>query len=144
DLGKNGGDFGWPYCYGNRVPDLKFSPDAASRCAATVPAKVELQAHSAPLGLAFNEGKMFPAEYQGNLFVAFHGSWNRSIPTGYKVVRIPFTDGRPSGDVQDFVVGWQGPSSVWGRPVDVLTGPDGSLFISDDKNGWIYRVTYRG
>jgi len=147
DLGKNGGDFGWPYCYGNRVPDLKFSPDAASRCAATVPAKVELQAHSAPLGLAFNEGKMFPAEYQGNLFVAFHGSWNRSVPTGYKVVRIKLDANNNPIGVEDFITGWMPPgasraSRPMGRPVGVLFGPDGSLYVSDDKSGAVYRVTY--
>jgi len=142
NLVHDGDNFGWPSCVNGRYPDPQFGRPGA--CDGVTRPAVEMQAHSAPLGLEFYQGSAFPADYQGNLFVAFHGSWNRSIPTGYKVVRIPFTDGRPSGDVQDFVVGWQGPSSVWGRPVDVLTGPDGSLFISDDKNGWIYRVTYRG
>lgn len=147
DLGSAGGDFGWPYCYANRVPDLKFSPRAAQRCHSTVPAKVNLQAHSAPLGLAFNEGTMFPAEYRGNLFVAFHGSWNRSVPTGYKVVRITIdTDGKP-GQVQDFITGWLAPGERrkgnWmGRPVGITFGRDGSMYVSDDASGAIYRVTY--
>ncbi|MBV9086878.1 MAG: PQQ-dependent sugar dehydrogenase [Acidobacteriaceae bacterium] len=146
DLGKSGGDFGWPYCYGNRVPDLKFSRDAASRCASTVPAKVELQAHSAPLGLAFNEGQMFPAEYRGNLFVAFHGSWNRSVPTGYKVVRITLDSNNNPMGVEDFITGWmpQGATRATrptGRPVGVLFGQDGSLYVSDDLSGAVYRVT---
>ena len=147
DLGKNGGDFGWPYCYGNRVADLKFSSDAASRCGSTVPAKVELQAHSAPLGLAFDEGSMFPADYKGNLFVAFHGSWNRSVPTGYKVVRIKLDENNNPTGVEDFITGWMPPDASRatrpiGRPVGILFGSDGSLYVSDDKSGAIYHVTY--
>lgn len=147
DLGADGGDFGWPYCYGDRVPDLKFAGDAGQRCGATVPARVNLQAHSAPLGLAFQEGPMFPGEYRGNLFVAFHGSWNRSAPTGYKVVRIPLDkDGKP-GRVEDFITGWlpagERRKGTWkGRPVGVIFGRDGSMYISDDASGAIYRVTY--
>ncbi len=147
DLGKSGGDFGFPYCYGNRVPDLKFSSEAAGKCANTIPPVVELQAHSAPLGIAFNEGNMFPAEYRGNLFVAFHGSWNRSVPTGYKVFRIKLdSHSKPEG-VEDFATGWLPPGATkgakpMGRPVGVLFGPDGSLYISDDTSGAIYRVTY--
>ncbi len=95
---------------------------------------VKMQAHSAPLGLAFYTGSQFPAEYHGGLFVAFHGSWNRSVPTGYKVVFIPIEDGKP-GPVQDFATGWLANGAVWGRPVDVITAPDGSLFVSDDCGG---------
>jgi glucose/arabinose dehydrogenase len=109
-----------------------------------------MQAHSAPLGLAFYSGDQFPAEYQGDLYVAFHGSWNRSVPTGYKVVRIAFGPG-PSGDegqpgeVYDFAAGWllEG-GARWGRPVDVVTGSDGSLYLSDDDGGVIYRIFYAG
>jgi glucose/arabinose dehydrogenase len=148
DLSK-GGDFGWPYCYGNRVPDTKFGGDQA-RCQNTVPAKVEMQAHSAPLSVAFNNGSMFPAEYRNNIFIAFHGSWNRSIPTGYKIVRIKLNaNGEPEGGAQDFITGWLPPGArnnndVFGRPVGVLFGPDGSLYVSDDGAGVIYRVTYGG
>jgi glucose/arabinose dehydrogenase len=102
-----------------------------------------MQAHSAPLGLTFYTGDQFPEEYRGNLFVAFHGSWNRSVPTGYKVVRIPFQNGDP-GLVQDFAVGWLVNGSAWGRPVDVITASDGSLFVSDDGGGKIYRIIYMG
>ena len=104
----------------------------------------EMQAHSAPLGLTFYTGQQFPAEYRGDLFVAFHGSWNRSEPTGYKVVRVSMENGEPS-PVHDFATGWlRENGSRWGRPVDVLTGPDGSLFVSDDEGGVIYRIFFAG
>jgi len=132
--------YGWPYCYGQRVADPKYNdPDF---CKTTEPPRVEMQAHSAPLGLRFYEGDMFPEDYQGSLFVAFHGSWNREVPTGYKVVRISFQDGEPI--VEDFIVGWLVGEEKWGRPVDILFGLDGSMFISDDYAGVIYRVTYEG
>jgi glucose/arabinose dehydrogenase len=139
-----GGDFGWPYCYGDRVPDRKFSADAAKKCSNTIPPVVEIPAHSAPLGIAFDEGKMFPAD-RGNLYVALHGSWNRSTVAGYKVVRIKAENRKPQ--IEDFVTGFITPGAPkgakpMGRPVGVLFGPDGSLYISDDTNGAIYRVTY--
>ncbi|MDP8922741.1 MAG: sorbosone dehydrogenase family protein [Chloroflexota bacterium] len=139
----DGDDFGWPRCINGTQPDPQFgSPGACDGVARPV---VEMQAHSAPLGLRFYEGTQFPPEYQGDLFVAFHGSWNRSIPTGYKVVRIPIEDGRPAGPAEDFVTGWQqGESRGWGRPVDLVVGSDGSLFISDDATGQIYRAWYAG
>jgi glucose/arabinose dehydrogenase len=109
-----------------------------------------MQAHSAPLGLTFYSGDRFPAAYRGDLYVAFHGSWNRSEPTGYKVVRIEFgrgpsDDGGQAGEVYDFAAGWlREDGSRWGRPVDVLTGPEGSLYVSDDEGGFIYRIFYSG
>jgi len=149
DLGKSGGDFGWPWCYGDRVPDTKFSKDAPAHCANVVLPKVNLQAHSAPLGLAFYNGSMFPKPYRGDLFVAFHGSWNRSVPTGYKVVRIKLKDQTQPEGVEDFITGWMPPGATKstrpaGRPVGIVIGTDGSMYISDDTNGAIYRATYRG
>lgn len=146
DLGT-GGDFGWPYCYGSRIADTTFG-GTTEHCNATIPPRVELQAHSAPLGLVFYSGKMFPSEYQGDLFVAFHGSWNRSVPTGYKVVRIKMDErGEPKG-VENFITGWLPPGETrrgkWmGRPVGFAIAADGSLYISDDGNGSIYRVTWQ-
>ena len=103
-----------------------------------------MQAHSAPLGLTFYTGQQFPQAYRGDLFVAFHGSWNRSAPTGYKVVRIPMQGSTP-GAVEDFAVGWlREDGSQWGRPVDLVTGDDGSLYISDDGEGRIYRIFFAG
>jgi len=137
-----GADFGWPRCHAGRIVDPEFG--SAGACEGVTAPAVEMQAHSAPLGLTFYAGTQFPSEYQGDLFVAFHGSWNRSVPTGYKVVRIPFEAGRP-GPVEDFATGWlRADGSAWGRPVDVLTAPDGSLWVSDDGEGRIYRIFFAG
>jgi glucose/arabinose dehydrogenase len=148
DLGKNGGDAGWPYCYGDRVPDSNFTPSGDNRCANVIEPKVQMQAHSAPLGLAFYEGTMFPPEYRNNIFLAFHGSWNRSVPTGYKVVRVKLDDkGQPVGGAQDFITGWLASGETkhgrWmGRPVGIAFAADGSMYLSDDAGGVIYRITY--
>jgi glucose/arabinose dehydrogenase len=138
---KEGDDFGWPRCHAGRIADPDFGGQKA--CQGVVKPQVELDAHSAPLGLTFYNGDQFPEEYRGGLFIAYHGSWNRSEPTGYKVVFIPFSGGKP-GPVQDFAVGWLVDGSSWGRPVDVVVGPDGSLFVSDDAGGVVYRIFYRG
>jgi glucose/arabinose dehydrogenase len=148
DLGKDGGDAGWPYCYGDRVPDSKFTKPGDNRCKNVIAPKVQMQAHSAPLGLAFYEGPEFPAEYRNNIFVAFHGSWNRSVPTGYKIVRVKLDDkGQPQGGAEDFITGWLAPGETkkgrWmGRPVGIVFGSDGAMYVSDDAGGAIYRVTY--
>jgi glucose/arabinose dehydrogenase len=147
DLGPSGGNAGWPYCYGNRVRDRSQSLDYD--CSKTIAPAVEMQSHSAPLDLLFYRGEMFPAEYRGNLFVTFHGSWNRSVPTGYRVVRIKFSDkGKPQGPPEDFISGWLRPGEtkkgVWmGRPVGLVVGPDGALYVSDDSAGVVYRVTWK-
>ncbi len=135
-------DHGFPRCHAGRIVD----PDEGARgaCDGVETPEVELQAHSAPLGLAFYSGSAFPADYQGDLFVALHGSWNRSEPVGYKIVRIPI-DGSQAGPVQDFAVGWlRADGSNWGRPMDVLVAADGSLLVSDDGQGFIYRIAYVG
>ncbi|HWQ82997.1 MAG TPA: PQQ-dependent sugar dehydrogenase, partial [Anaerolineales bacterium] len=134
-------DYGWPGCHAGRLVDPEFGSEQS--CASVEKPVAEIQAHSAPLGLSFYAGDRFPPEYQGDLFVALHGSWNRSEPTGYKVVRIPL-DGGTAGPVEDFASGWLVDGDSWGRPVDVITGPDGALYISDDGAGMIYRVDYLG
>ena len=108
----------------------------------TVP-DVLFQAHSAPLGITFYEGAQFPAEYKGDAFVAFHGSWNRAPRTGYKVVRLLMKDGKPTGAYEDFLTGFVATDDdVWGRPVDVAETKDGALLVTDDgRGGW--RVTHR-
>lgn len=138
EFGKH---YGWPYCYGDRQPDPAH--DEADFCAQSEPMALGFQAHSAPLGMTFYTGKQFPAEYRGDAFVAFHGSWNRDEPTGYKVVRVRFENGKPTR-YEDFAKGWLRGRSSWGRPVDVLVAPDGSLFVSDDSGGRIYRIRYKG
>jgi len=105
---------------------------------------VLIQPHSAPLGIAFDPGGQFPPDWKGDAFVALHGSWNRALRTGYKIVRLPFKDGKPTGQYQDFVVGFVADDQdVWGRPVDVAFAKDGSLLFSDDGNGVVYRVAYK-
>jgi glucose/arabinose dehydrogenase len=136
----DGGDYGWPYCYGDRVPNPEY--DDAGRCAKTIPPAAKLQAHSAPLGMTFlTRATALPEEYRSDLLVAYHGSWNRDTPTGAKVVRIHVSDGKP-GAVEDLVTGWQGADgSRWGRPVDVVVASDGSVMISDDTGDAIYRLS---
>jgi glucose/arabinose dehydrogenase len=137
-----GDDAGWPRCHSGRIVDPDYGQPGA--CEAVDDPVIEMQAHSAPLGLTFYSGEQFPEAYRGDLFIAFHGSWNRTVPTGYKVVRVPM-DGDEPGSVEDFATGWlREDGSRWGRPVDVLTAPDGSLLISDDSEGFIYRVFYAG
>jgi glucose/arabinose dehydrogenase len=141
-LVREGDDAGWPSCHAGRIFDPEYGEPES--CQGVALPAVEMQAHSAPLGLTFYSGQQFPEEFRGDLYVAFHGSWNRSEPTGYKVVRIPIENGA-TGEVYDFAAGWlREDGSRWGRPVDVLTGRDGSLFVSDDEGGFIYRIFYSG
>lgn len=139
---EKGADAGWPWCHAGRIIDPDYGEPG--NCQGKLDPVIEMQAHSAPLGLAFYQGDQFPPAYRGDLLIAFHGSWNRSIPTGYKIVRVPFENGEP-GPVEDFLTGWLlEDGSSWGRPVDVITGPDGSLLISDDAGGAVFRVFYHG
>ena len=134
--------FGWPYCYEDGIPNPEYA--GAQRCVGTVSPALEMQAHSAPLGMVFYTGEQFPTEYRGDLFLAFHGSWDRSEPTGYKVVRVRVQNGQPVS-YEDFVTGWlTATGSVRGRPVAVEVGPDGSLYVSDDGAGRIWRVRWVG
>lgn len=146
NLVRDGADFGWPYCHNGTMPDPDPNLAKLGSCANVTRPVLEMQAHSAPLGLGFYQGAAFPAGYDGDLFIAFHGSWNRSVPTGYKVVRARFgPDGKPTGQVEDFITGWLTPSGdVWGRPVAPIAGADGALYVTDDKLGVVYRVRYRG
>ena len=136
----DGGDYGWPYCYGDRVPNPEFND--AARCAKTIAPAAKLQAHSAPLGMAFlARATALPDEYRSDLLIAYHGSWNRDTPTGAKVVRVHVSDGKP-GAVEDLITGWQtSDGRRWGRPVDVAVASDGSVMISDDTGNAIYRLS---
>jgi glucose/arabinose dehydrogenase len=138
----DGTHFGWPYCHGDRVPNPEYR-DRASFCQTTTPPALGMIAHSAPLGMVFYTGTQFPVEYRGDLFVALHGSWNRTERSGYKLVRVRVEDGRPVS-YEDFATGWLSRMRVSGRPVYPEVGPDGSLFLSDDGGGRIYRIRWRG
>lgn len=134
-------DYGWPYCFGQRLLDPELGSNA--RCAETLSSAVDLQAHSAPLGITFGDKLKAPAAYRNSMFVALHGSWNRSVPTGYKLIRIPFTAGKP-GKSREFLFGWlTEDGNAWGRPVAPLVGPDGSLYITDDRADAIYRISWQ-
>lgn len=138
----SGKDYGWPFCYGQKIHDTKFdsSSAAATRCNNSTGTTIDLQAHSAPLGLAFVTDTSWPSEWQGDLIVAYHGSWNRSTPTGYKLVRHKFDESGTYQGVEDFVTGWLADGGALGRPVDVIfNGAD--LYISDDRAGVVYRVS---
>jgi glucose/arabinose dehydrogenase len=139
---EKGAFYGWPWYYIGPHEDPRHAgarPDLAEKI--TTP-DILLQPHSAPLGLAFYTADRFPTEFRGDAFVALHGSWNRAKRTGYKVVRLKFRDGRPTGEYQDFLTGFVlDDARVWGRPVDVAVAPDGSLLVSEDANGVIYRIS---
>lgn len=133
--------FGYPYCHQGDTLDPEFGE--GKNCSDYVPPVVNLGPHVAPLGLAFYTGDMFPGEYHNQLFIAEHGSWNRSKKIGYRVKLVRFDDeGRVTGQ-EVFASGWLQGENSWGRPNDVLVAPDGALLISDDHAGVIYRVSYR-
>ncbi len=142
---KQGGFYGWPWYYIGRFEDPRHRgarPDLRGK--AIVP-DVLFQPHSAPLQMAFYDGGMFPAEYRGDAFVTLHGSWNRAKRTGYKVVRLRFQNGKPTGVYEDFMTGFiVDDTSAWGRPVGVAQMKDGSLLVSEDGSGTIWRITYKG
>ena len=142
---KPGAFFGWPWFYIGAHEDPRLKGRRADLAASVTVPDVLIQAHSAPLGIAFYDGAQFPAAYRGDAFVALHGSWNRAKRTGYKVVRLPFKDGAPTGEYEDFLTGFVADdASVWGRPVDVAVAHDGALLVTDDGGGAIWRVAYQG
>lgn len=143
----DGANYGWPTCHNGHIPD----PDMGTLadCDGVEPPIAELQAHMAPLGIAFYTGDNatvpFPAAYQGDLFIALHGSWNRAEAVGYKIMRLPLDGSTPTGLAEDFATGWlRENGNVDGRPVGLAVGPDGALYVSDDKGGFIYRISYQG
>ncbi len=146
---EKGKNYGWPICYGKNIHDSDFDKNVYVRnpCQEPfeTPSMIDIPAHSAPLGLAFVGKEGWSEEYWYDLFVAYHGSWNRTEPTGYKVVRYKLdSDGVYRGR-EDFVTGWlTQDGEALGRPVDILVQPAGIMYISDDKAGVIYRVTYQG
>lgn len=134
-----GKHFGFPFCHGGDVADPEFGDQRA--CDEFEAPAQQLGPHVAPLGLVIYDGQMFPEEYRGSVFIAEHGSWNRSKRIGYRITRVRVENGRPSG-YEVFAEGWLQDEQVSGRPVDVLALEDGSLLISDDHAGRLYRITY--
>jgi glucose/arabinose dehydrogenase len=143
-----GNNYGWPHCWGN-ANDLKTMVEdpnflgTANFCKNATPPSITFTSHSTPIGVTFLDKSHFPAEYKNDAIVALHGSWNRDQLSGYKLVRIKF-NGETPVEVVDFATGWMNNNLAWGRPVDVIVGPDGALYVSDDRAGYIYRIHYKG
>ncbi len=140
-VSQTGQHFGYPYCHGGTIADPELG--RTRRCDAFVAPVQNLGAHVASLGMRFYTGKAFPERYRHAVFIAEHGSWNRSSKRGYRVSVVRLQDNR-AVSYEPFISGWQRNESAWGRPADVLVMPDGSLLVSDDQAGAIYRITYRG
>ena len=142
---EEGGFYGWPWYYigGNPDPRLKGKhPELKDK---VIVPDVLLEPHNASLQLTFYDGKQFPKEYRGQIFAAEHGSWNRSVRTGYEVIFVPLKNGRATGEYQDFLTGFVTPEgNPWGRPVGVAVAPDGSLMVTDDASNSIWRISYTG
>ena len=133
--------FGFPYCYGKNIPDPEFN--GSNKCTTAVPSSMDLGPHVASLGMRFYTGSMFPGEYRNQIFIAEHGSWNRSIPNGYRITLVRLENHRAT-KYELFAAGWLDKDQrVWGRPVDILVMPDGALLVSDDFAGVVYRISYR-
>ncbi|HEY6530630.1 MAG TPA: sorbosone dehydrogenase family protein [Cellvibrionaceae bacterium] len=140
---KIGKHFGYPYCHGGDIADPEFG--SKHKCSEFTPPEVKFQAHSAGLGMRFYTGNSFPAEYRNQIFIAQHGSWNRSKKVGYKIVTVDTnTKKGQKTEYKVFAEGWlDDKENVWGRPVDVLVLPDGSLLVADDTANAIYRISYK-
>ncbi len=138
-LSAAGAHFGFPYCHGSDLADPEFGDQRA--CEEFVPPVQELGPHVAPLGLVFYEGTMFPEEYRGQVFIAEHGSWNRSQKIGYRITMVPLR-GNVAEGYEVFAEGWLQGDEVSGRPVDLLVLADGSMLVSDDQAGALYRIRY--
>ena len=145
---QEGGFYGWPYAYNGPHPQPGFANLAPEKVNATITPDLLFEAHSSVLDLVFYHADQFPSEYKGDAFVALKGSWNRSEPTGYKVVRVPFRDGRPEGYYETFATGFwasgERRAEVWGRPAALAVAKDGSLLVADDTGGTIWRISYTG
>ncbi len=146
---KEGGFYGWPWYYLGNHEDPRHAGERPDLAGQAIVPDVLLQSHSAPLEITFYNAKSgpaaFPAEYRGDIFAAFHGSWNRGSRTGYKVVRVRLNHGVPTGEYEDFLTGFVVDSSgVWGRPVGVAVARDGALLVTEDGNGALWRISYAG
>ena len=142
---QEGGFYGWPWWYMGPHQDPRHAGKHPELKDKVITPDVILQPHNASLEMTFYDGKQFPSEYAGDIFAGEHGSWNRSIRTGYEVIRVPMRDGKATGEYIDFMNGFVTPEgNVWGRPVGVAVAPDGALMVSDDGSNSIWRVSYHG
>ena len=133
--------YGWPHCWGNQSEDPNFN-GSENFCKTTTPPAITFTAHSTPIGITFLDKTNFPADYKNDAIVALHGSWNREQLSGYKLVRVKFNADKPV-KIVDFATGWLNNNQAWGRPVDVIVGLDGALYVSDDRADVIYRISYK-
>jgi len=141
---QENGFYGWPYAYYGKHPDPRLKGERMDLVNSTITPDVNLGSHTASLGLVFNEKNYLTPDYFGGMFIGQHGSWNRSVLSGYKVVYVPFVNGKPSGPAQDFLTGFiadMANNSVYGRPVGVAFTQDGALLVADDAGKTIWRVT---
>ncbi|MBS1613370.1 MAG: PQQ-dependent sugar dehydrogenase, partial [Bacteroidetes bacterium] len=136
---KAGMNFGYPYCHAGTISDPKYGKE--HNCDEFTKPVAVLDPHVAALGMKFYTGDMFPSQYKNTVFIAEHGSWNRTKPIGYRITQVQF-DANNKPSYSTFAEGWLGAEKAWGRPVDILQLPDGSLLVSDDFAGAIYRITY--
>lgn len=136
---EKGMNFGFPYCHAGHIPDPEYGHKKS--CNSFSPPAIELGPHVAALGMKFYNGRMFPAQYRNQIFIAEHGSWNRMVPIGYRITRVRLEDNHAL-EYAVFAQGWLRNDRAWGRPVDVLVMPDGALLISDDRAGAVYRIHY--
>jgi glucose/arabinose dehydrogenase len=142
---EEGGFYGWPWYYIGANADPRLHGKHLELKNKVIAPDVLLQSHSASLQMTFYDGTQFPAEYQGDIFASEHGSWNRLTRSGYEVVRVPLKNGKSNGVYEDFLTGFLTPKGdVWGRPVGIAVAPDGSLLVSDDGSGSIWRVSHSG
>jgi len=140
---EQGGFYGWPWYYTGPNEEPRLAGKHPELKDKVITPDVLLEPHNASLQLAFYQGKMFPKQYDGQIFACEHGSWNRSVRTGYEVILVPVKNGKATGEYQDFMTGFVTPSGdVWGRPVGVAAAQDGSLLITDDASNTIWRITY--
>jgi glucose/arabinose dehydrogenase len=137
---RKGLHFGFPYCHAGDIPDPKYGK--MRQCNEFAVPALKLDPHVAPLGMKFYTGSLFPLQYRNRVFIAEHGSWNRSVPIGYRITMAVF-DKNHTPRYETFAEGWLQNNKAWGRPVDIIVMKDGSLLVSDDRAGAIYRITYR-
>lgn len=144
---QRGKHYGWPHCWADiQNPSKMFTdpnfPGENGFCQTTTPPAITLTSHATPIGITFLDKSHFPSEFKEDAIVALHGSWNREQLSGYQLVRIRFSDGKPT-QVIDFATGWLNNNRAWGRPVDAMIGPDGALYVTDDRSGTIVRISYQ-